>query len=307
MKYANKMFVLTLLMIPVLVAAVGITPAFAAPDMVYVAFNGSDANPCTRVSPCKTITHGLSVVVAGGEVDIIGSGTYDNFTVTKSVTVSAEPGVLANLDVPASANGITINAGSSDVVVLRGLTIHGQGSGNGIQVSSVGQMVVEECIGRNFYGALVFTPSTPGMLTVKGGVFEGNIASIFTCCASGGTAANVDIDGATVVMLGGNPSAIGGINADATKLTVTHSVVTGPGSTGYGIHPAHGTSVIENNSVSGFNAGVEVSDTAYMSANTITGNTYGVFSTGICFSRGNNTIAANGTNVVGTLSSFSGL
>lgn len=290
-----------------LLATAGVTPVFAAPDIVYVAFNGADTHPCTRISPCKTITHGLSVVAAGGEVDIIGSGTYDDFTVTRSVTVSAEPGVLANLNVPASANGITINAGSSGIVVLRGLTILGHGSGNGIQVNSAGRVVVEECISRNFSGALVFTPSKPGILTVKGGIFEATSSSIFTCCAIGGTAARVDIDGTTVVHIGVSDSS--GINADATLLTVTHSVVTGPGGNVnvrlYGIHPAHGTSVIENNSISGFSAGVEVADTAYLSSNKITGNSVGVFITGTCFSRGNNTIAGNGTNVSGTLTPFS--
>lgn len=292
-----------------LLLSVGVIPAAAA-DIAYVAFNGVDTHPCTRIAPCKTITHGLSVVAAGGRVDIIGSGTYDDFTITKSVTVSAEPGVLANLDVPASANGITINAGASDVVVLRGLTVYGHGSGNGIQVNSAGRVVVEECISRNFSGALAFTPSTPGILTVKGGIFEGSSASIFTCCAIGGTAARVDIDGTTVIHLGVTDSI--GINADATLLTVTHSVVTGPGGIlgvrMYGIHPAHGTAVIENNSISGFSVGVEVADTAYLSSNTITGNSSGVFTTGTCFSRGNNTIVANGTNVSGgTLTPFSPL
>lgn len=295
-----------------LLLSVDVIPAAAA-DIAYVAFNGVDAHPCTRLSPCKTITRGLSVVVAGGRVDIIGSGTYDNFTITKSVTVSAEPGVLADLDVPASANGITISAGPSDIVVLRGLTVHGHGSGNGIQVNSAGRVVVEECISRNFSGALVFSPSKPGILTVNGGVFEGKSASIFTCCAIGGTAARVDIDGTTVINLGVSDS--NGINADATLLTVTHSVVTGPGGNLgngrlHGIVAAHGTAVIENDSVSGFNSGVFVSDTAYLSSNTITGNSFGVLFgfTGTCFSRGNNTIVANGTNVSGaTLTPFSPL
>jgi hypothetical protein len=296
-----------------LLVTAGVTPMFAAPDIVYVSFLGADGYPCTRIAPCKTITHGLSVAPAGGKVDIIGSGTYDNFTVTQSVTVSAEPGVLADLDVPASANGITINAGSSDIVVLRGLTIHGHGSGNGIQVNSAGRLVVEECISRNFYQALVFTPSTPGMLTVKGGTFEANGSSIFICCASGGTAANVDIAGITAVFVGVSPYIIGGINVDATLVTITHSVFTGPGAVGNyskGIAVPHGTAVIENNSISGFWSGVFVYDTAYLSSNTITGNSFGVNLVninGTCFSRGNNTNAANGTNVSGTLTPFSPL
>jgi hypothetical protein len=289
--------------------SVGMIPAFAA-DLVYVSFNGVDTNPCTRASPCKTITHGLSLVAAGGRVDIIGSGKYDVFTITKSVTVSAEPGSMAILEVPASANGITVSAGSSDVVVLRGFTINGLGSGNGIVINSAAQVVVEECISRNFSGALVFTPISPATLTVKGGVFEASVASIFTCCSSGGTASNVAIDGATLILTGVSSSALGAINVDAAKLTLTRSVLTGPGASGnfsMGIRMAHGTGVLESDSISGFLWGVFVDDTVFLSTNTITGNDTGVvLALGTCFSRGNNTIAANGTDVSGgTLTPFS--
>ena len=48
-------------------------PAFAvSPSVVYVAFNGSDSSPsCSRPAPCQTITHALTVVAAGGVVDIV--------------------------------------------------------------------------------------------------------------------------------------------------------------------------------------------------------------------------------------------
>jgi hypothetical protein len=292
-----------------LLLSVGMIPAFAA-DIVYVSFNGVDTNPCTRAAPCKTITHGLSLVAAGGRVDIVGSGKYDNFTVTQSVTVTVEPGATAIVEVAAAANGITVNAGSSDVVVLKGFTLNGHGSGNGIVINSATQVVVEECISRNFNGALVFTPSAPATLTVKGGVFVANIASIFTCCSAGGTASNVSIDGATLVLTGVSPSALGAINVDASKLTLTRSVLTGPGASGnvsFGIRMAHGTGVFENDSISGFFWGIYVDDTVFLSADTITGNGSGVvFALGTCFSRGNNTIAANGTDVSGgSLTPFS--
>ena len=111
-----------------------------------------------------------------------------------------------------------------------------------------------------------------------------------------------------VVLLAGG-SYIDGINADASLLTLTHSVLTGPGGTGVGIDATHGTAVIENNSISGFEYGMQVDDTVYLSSNTITGNSEGVSMgfTGTAFSRGNNTFAGNGTDVQGALISFAPL
>ena len=44
-------------------------PAQAAQrDRVFVASYGSDSNPCTFGSPCKTFQNALSAVAAGGEI-----------------------------------------------------------------------------------------------------------------------------------------------------------------------------------------------------------------------------------------------
>jgi hypothetical protein len=51
---------------------------------------------------------------------------------------------------PPSGNGITINAGSEDVVILRGLTILGPGAANGIQFNSGGALYVENCMIKRF-------------------------------------------------------------------------------------------------------------------------------------------------------------
>ena len=278
--------------------------AFAASDIVYVAFNGSDANACSRTSLCKTITHALTVVNAGGQVSIVGSGTYDNFTVTKAVTVTAEPGVVATLDVPANGNGVTISAGATDRVVIRGLNLNAQAFGLGITVNSAGEVSLENCVSRNFYHALNFVPSAAASLTVKGGIYDGTDTSIFICCAAGGTAANVVIDGVTVKNGG-----YAGINVDGTLVSVTNSSLSGPGpsSLSRGIFAIHGTAVIENDVISNYNYGVEVTSTAYLSANTISGNSYGVLAYGTTYTRGDNTIEGNSVaNVNGTMTSFGG-
>lgn len=276
---------------------------FAASDIVYVAYNGSDANACTRTGLCKTITHALTVVNAGGQVSIVGSGTYDDFTVTKAVTIAAEPGVVATLDVPANANGVTISAGATDRVVIRGLNVNGHGSGQGITVNSAGEVSIENCLSRNFFHALNFTPSAAATLTVRSGLFDASDTSIFVCCAAGGTAANVVIDRATIK--NGNYA---GVNVDATLVTVSNSTLSGPNVSGSkGVFAIHGTAVLENDVISDYYAGVEVTSVAFLSGNTISGNTYGVLPAGTTYSRGDNTIEGNSSgNVSGTMTPFSG-
>jgi hypothetical protein len=73
--------------------------------------------------------------------------------------------------------------------------------------------------------------------------------------------------------------------------------------------------VLEDDVISGYNPGVQVGGvlggtaTVFLSNNTITNNSTGVIvatggSPGTAFTRGNNTIAANATNVSGSLTPF---
>jgi hypothetical protein len=65
------------------------------------------------------------------------------------VTIVAPSGVYAGISVPAGQSGVTVGAGPSDHVFLRGLTINGQGGAHGIRVVS-GQVVhIESCTVSN--------------------------------------------------------------------------------------------------------------------------------------------------------------
>jgi parallel beta-helix repeat protein len=123
-------------------------PALAV-DIAYVSARGTDVFPsgvpnqhCRVASPCRTIGHALSVVTPGSTIDIIASGTYDSFAAISAVTVLADPGVTATIDVLATTAGgtsITINAPGSDIV-LRDLTVRVFG-GDGIIINSAGTKV----------------------------------------------------------------------------------------------------------------------------------------------------------------------
>jgi hypothetical protein len=110
---------------------------------------GSDANPCSRTEPCKTFAGALARTGAKGEINVLDPGGFGTVTITKSVTISSEgfeAGVLAN-----GTNAIVINAGPTDVVVLRGLDLEGIGTGlAGIKVLAAGVVHVENCTINGF-------------------------------------------------------------------------------------------------------------------------------------------------------------
>ena len=68
----------------------------------------------------------IGAVGSNGEVIVLDSGGYGRFDVTKSVTVTAPPGVYAGISVFDGTNGVDINTAGVEVI-LRGLGINGQG------------------------------------------------------------------------------------------------------------------------------------------------------------------------------------
>ena len=106
--------------------AENVTATFApAPNLTFVSGVGDDANPCRRTAPCRTFAAAISKTKAGGEIDVLDPGGYGPVTITKSITIDGKgmASILAS-----GTNGITVNAGSTDVIILRNLSINGAGS-----------------------------------------------------------------------------------------------------------------------------------------------------------------------------------
>jgi len=128
-----------------------VSPAGAQATRTWLSGVGDDANPCSRTAPCKTFAGAISKTAAGGEINIVDAGAFGIVTITKSISLVAEgfeAGVLSS-----GANGITVNAGPTDVVVLRGLDINGAGTPaglNGVRFIAGGALHIEKCQIRNF-------------------------------------------------------------------------------------------------------------------------------------------------------------
>jgi hypothetical protein len=121
----------------VLAAVLSAAPAQAQRARVFVASYGSDTNPCTFGSPCKTFQNAVNVVADHGEVTAIDSAGFGTVMITnKSVSITSPDGVEAGIAIPLGGTGIAINAGTGRVA-LRGLTLDGGEEGlDGISFAS---------------------------------------------------------------------------------------------------------------------------------------------------------------------------
>lgn len=121
-----------------------------------VSTTGDDANPCAPEAPCRTFSRALSVTQEGGEVVALDSGGYGTFTINKSISILAAPGAYAAIAV-LSGDGIAINA-PGDSVRLSRLSLVGVGGNNGIRVSTVGNLQIDDCtlVGLGSKGISVF-------------------------------------------------------------------------------------------------------------------------------------------------------
>jgi hypothetical protein len=150
----------------------------------FVSSEGKDSKSCTSlIKPCRNIDVAALQVQAGGEVVILDSGTYQPLMINKAISIVAAPGVHPAMSVTSGA-GISVNAGSDDVVIIRGLSIISQGGARGIHFQSGRALLVEGCVISGFTpsptdpwtdGILVDTPS---ILVVKDTIARGNLNGV---------------------------------------------------------------------------------------------------------------------------------
>jgi hypothetical protein len=118
-------------------------PAWAQATRTWVSGVGDDANPCSRTAPCQTFATAISKTATAGEIDVLDPGGFGAVTITKSITIDGSGGNIAGVLV-SGTNGITVAAGTTDVVTLRNLDIDGLNTGlTGIQIQSKGMVRIE--------------------------------------------------------------------------------------------------------------------------------------------------------------------
>lgn len=160
-----------LLSVALLLPVLPSTPALAQTTSVTFVTGtnaGAEGNPCTRDQPCKTLQTAFGKTDAGGEIFCLDAGSYGGISnINKAISINCE-GAAGSV-----ASTFTINAGSNDVVYLRGLDINGLGSGvTGITFNSGAALIIENSTIRNWSGTnglgINFQPSGVATLTLTG-------------------------------------------------------------------------------------------------------------------------------------------
>jgi hypothetical protein len=296
------------------------TAAKAADNTRYVSVTGNNANACTLAAPCRSLQRGINMTPAGGELQILDSGSYGvNANIAKSLTINGN-GHTVYLGEP-----ITIN-GADTVVALRGLALDGQGTVvNGISVVNAAAVHIERCIVHGFADTGINATATGVVLNILDSISRDNGNLGFNIVSAG--AAQVTIDnsrfennsGAGVGIQSGARATISrsiatgnlhGIFAQGGVITVMSSTSAYNSSVGFGASGG-GTVTIES-SISHDNnlAGVLTNpgNTIRISNSTITDNPTGVQNNGTVETRQNNTIRGNTANLAGNaLSAITGL
>ena len=148
--------------------------AQAQASRTWVSGVGDDANPCSRTAPCKTWAGAISKTAACGEIDALDPGGFGAVTITKSVTLDGT-GTFASI-LASLTTGITINAASTDVITIRGISINGFCNGlramNILQAKTVN---IEDCVMFRFAGpGILVNESNDLQLNIRNTVVRDN-------------------------------------------------------------------------------------------------------------------------------------
>jgi hypothetical protein len=299
-------FAFLLILPAALVCALNVDPAQAQRARVFVSVSGDDANPCTAGSPCKTFQHAHDVVQAGGVIDVLDIGGYGTLNITKAISIEGHG--YAAVVASNGADGITVNAGASDDVNLRGLVLEGLGGtgGDGISFFTGASLSVEDCLIRDYsINGINFRASGSSKLSVLNTLVSDNLDIGIVVLPSG--FGNVVVADLSHVQLDNNLKGglivVGNFSTGTLSVTVGDSVVTKNGNSG-GISVqsqagAAPTSVLVRNSMIANNPANGLSSsgnpaTVRVTRTTITGNSTGL--AGTIISYGDNNVDGNTTD-----------
>jgi hypothetical protein len=121
------------------------TSAYGLAQRTFVSTNGSDAAACSLAAPCRSFAAAIAQTAAGGEIVVLDSGGYGAVGISKDVSIIAPKGVYAGITVSAAspnATGVTVFDAR---VILRGLSINGQGGDTGIHIFGDAVVQIEDC------------------------------------------------------------------------------------------------------------------------------------------------------------------
>jgi hypothetical protein len=161
--------------------------AQAQASRTWVSGVGDDANPCSRTAPCKTWAGAISKTAACGEIDALDPGGFGAVTITKSITLDGT-GTMASI-LASLTTGIIINAASTDVITIRGISINGFCNGiRGMNILQAKTVNVEDCVIFRFANEGILVNETSDMrLNVKNTVIRDNAGDGISATTNSGS------------------------------------------------------------------------------------------------------------------------
>jgi hypothetical protein len=155
--------------------------AHAQLTKIFVASFGNDANDGSRGSPKRNFQPAHDAVATNGQIVVLDTAGYGTLSIIKSLTVTVPAGVTGFVTAT-SGNGVTVDAGTSGIVSLRGLTI--EGAAVGIQVTTARQLHISDCLLRACTTAGVQDSSTAAVY-IRDTAFHDNSRGLFIKCLTG--------------------------------------------------------------------------------------------------------------------------
>ena len=286
-----------------LAAALPATPAAALSARTFVSGHGNDANPCNFAGPCRTFAAAYAKTAPSGEITVLDVAGYGPLTITTALSIVNDGVGEAGVILIAAGNAITITAGPSDAVSLRGLTLDASGL----------SLTVANCVIRHFAGdGINFFPNASSNLAVSNTVAADNGGhGIYVLPGGSGTVTAVfnrveaNNNAQSGILVDGSTST-GTVNTTVSESVAAHN------NAGAGFSAATAAGHASNtltvfHSVSASNSfGIAVTGpgaTVRLAQSVVAGNGAGwfVFTSGVVASYGDNYIDGNGSNT-GSLS-----
>ena len=284
---------------------------YAQNNRSAVSVNGSDSNPCTTVSPCRSFATAMTKTNAGGEVIAIDSGGYGAFTISKSVSVIAAPGVHAAITV-GSGDGIAVAGTDWEYVKIRGVAITlTTTDGRGIYATTFRSLTIENCSVYGGHDGIVIHGTGTGHTTIADTVVRAadnigydidSTAALIRCRAQ---------ECSNVGLYVSNTATVSGIVSAVEFAAVRNIVGVSVYSTNFATLSLD-RALITNNWNQGITTygdpGPAPTGFLYITNSMVTGNTVGMQQTfnSTLGSMKNNMVIGNGTNTFGAITPLTG-
>ena len=284
--------------------------AQAQASRTWVSGVGDDVNPCSRTAPCKTWAGAISKTAACGEIDALDPGGYGAVTITKSITLDGT-GTFASI-LASLTTGIIINAASTDVVTIRGISINGFCNGiRGMNILQAKAVNVEDCVIFRFANEGILVNESGDMrLNVRNTVIRDNVGDgIATVTSSATLKIRTTLEHVSLIGNGHGLHARSGSLVTARNSVFSNNINNGIFADAVATNAASvfaWENQISNNGGIGVragnagNAGTSAVEIAQNQINGNVGNGVLVSTNGVIITFQNNSITGNGTDLCGS-------